>query len=235
MKKVWMAVAATALLCLPAIAAKGDKQAGPAKAKAPVMGTISDISATALTVMHTAKGKAAAGQPPEAAEFTLNDKTLYASLAMGAVADVKAQTFAAVVVDANPDKPTAQGLVVWTGKEDEATLALDAASRPLTARLAGKAAKGAKNLPKPTVLVGQVTAVTADSLTLKTAEKDVTIALAEPVTVLVASSLKHDDLAKQDTVEVTQAVGGKGRQHLASVVLRLPARAARAGGGKGKK
>ncbi len=234
MRKVWMAVAATTLLSLPAMAAKADKPAAgaAAKAKAPVMGTISDISAQSMTVMHTPKGKKAAGEAPQAAQFTLNDTTLYAGLTPGSADDLKAQASVAVLVDANTDKPTAQGTVVWTGKAEDATRLLAVADGPLSAR--AKAGKGAKREAPPTVLIGTISAVTADSMTLHTADKDMVITLTQPTKVMVAAPLTQADLAKEQTVEVAQAIGGKARAHVASVVLRLPSHAARAAGGKHK-
>ena len=223
MRKVWMAVAATTLLSLPVMAAK---------AKAPVMGTISDISAQSMTVMHTAKGKNAAGEAPQAAQFTLNDTTLFAGLTPGSADDLKPQVPAAVLVDANPDKPAALGTVVWTGKAEDATRLLAVASGPLNAR--AKAGKGAKREAPPTVLVGTISAVTTESMTLHTADKDVVITLTQPTKVLVAAPLTQADLAKEQTVEVAQALGGKARAHVASVVLRLPNHGARAAGARNK-
>ena len=76
--------------------------------------------------------------------------------------------------------------------------------------------------------------MTAEAITLQKADKDVVITLTQPTKVLVAAPLTQADLAKEQTVEVAQALGGKARAHVASVVLRLPARAARAAGGKNK-
>jgi len=247
--------ALSGVLCLPlAVQAQGGGQGGPGQGqrRMATTGTVTEITADSLTVQPRRMGRQGGDQQaPAPVKFTLNDKTLYAEIKRGAMADVKAQQWAIVSAD-NNDKPSAQGLAVYTsvGEQAEAGRVLRAAMMPLMmasmmqggagAGAGGRAqigvpmqAGGQGNRPRANFLRGQITAVGEGTVTIKTADKEVVVTVPANAVVLTAAAVKHDDIAKDANVSVTQPDGEQGDARTADAVVKMPAMQ-RPGGGAGR-
>ncbi len=257
MKRRSVLYALAGMMCLPMVAqAQGGGQGGQGQRRMATTGTVTDISADSITVQPRRMGRQGGNQQaPEPVKFTLNDKTLYAEIKRGQVSDVKANQWALIAAD-NNDKPSAQGIAVYTsvGDQTEAGRVLRAAMMPLMMASmmqgapagGGRAqvgvpqqAGGAGNRPRPNILRGQITGVGEGTVTIKTAEKEIVVTVPANTVVLTGAAVKHDDIAKENNVSVTQPEGEQGDAKTADAVVKMPAMQRPAGapgaGGRGNR